>query len=49
MKGGDNVNLALVRDLAHVVNRVKAKFGVFITLSDSTGPMRTEAIKTGFC
>lgn len=48
VKGGDNVNVAMVRDLAHVVDREKAKIGVFITLTDSTGPMRTEAVKAGF-
>jgi len=48
VKGGDNVNVAMVRDLAHVVGREKAKIGVFITLADSTGPMRTEAVKAGF-
>jgi len=48
VKGGENVNVAMVRDLAHVVDREKAKIGVFITLADSTGPMRTEAVKTGF-
>jgi site-specific DNA-methyltransferase (adenine-specific) len=48
VKGGDNVSVAMVRDLAHVVDREKAKIGVFVTLADSTGPMRTEAIKTGF-
>jgi hypothetical protein len=48
VKGGDNVNVAMVRDLAHVVDREKARIGVFITLADSTGPMRTEAVKTGY-
>lgn len=48
VKGGENVNVAMVRDLAHVVDREKAKIGVFITLADSTGPMRKEAIKEGF-
>jgi len=48
VKGGENVNVAMVRDLAHVVDREKAKIGVFITLADSTGPMRTEAVKAGF-
>lgn len=48
VKGGDNVNVAMVRDLGHVVDREKAKMGVFITLADSTGPMRTEAVKAGF-
>jgi DNA modification methylase len=48
VKGGDNVSVAMVRDLAHVVDREKAKIGVFVTLADSTGPMRTEAVKAGF-
>jgi site-specific DNA-methyltransferase (adenine-specific) len=48
VKGGENVNVAMVRDLAHVVDREKAKIGVFITLAESTGPMRSEAVKTGF-
>jgi adenine specific DNA methylase Mod len=48
VKGGDNVSVAMVRDLAHVVDREKAKIGVFITLADSTGPMRTEAVKAGY-
>ena len=48
VKGGDNVNVAMVRDLAHVVDREKARIGVFVTLADATGPMRTEAVKAGF-
>jgi site-specific DNA-methyltransferase (adenine-specific) len=48
VKGGENVNVAMVRDLAHVVDRENARIGVFITLADSTGPMRTEAVKAGF-
>jgi restriction endonuclease len=48
VKGGDNVNVAMVRDLAHVVDREKAKIGVFLTLADATGPMKTEAVKAGF-
>jgi len=48
VKGGDNVNVAMVRDLAHVVDREKAKIGIFITLAASTGPMRTEAVKAGY-
>jgi DNA modification methylase len=48
VKGGDHVNVAMVRDLAHVIDRENAKIGVFITLADSTGPMRTEAVKAGF-
>jgi len=48
VKGGDNVNVAMVRDLGHVVDREKAKIGVFITLAEPTGPMKTEAVKAGF-
>lgn len=48
VKGGQNVNVAMVRDLAHVVDREKAKFGIFITLAEPTGPMKTEAVKAGF-
>lgn len=48
VKGGDNVGVPMIRDLGHVVDREKAKIGVFITLADSTGPMRTEAVKAGF-
>ena len=38
----------MVRDLAHVVDRENAKIGVFITLAEPTGPMKTEAVKAGF-
>jgi site-specific DNA-methyltransferase (adenine-specific) len=48
VKGGENVGVAVIRDLAHVVEREKAKIGVFITLAEPTGPMKTEAVKTGF-
>jgi len=48
VKGGDNVSVAMIRDLGHVIEREKAKVGVFITLAEPTGPMRTEAIKAGF-
>jgi site-specific DNA-methyltransferase (adenine-specific) len=48
VKGGDNVSVSMVRDLAHVVDREKAKIGVFITLAEPTKPMNTEAVKTGY-
>jgi adenine specific DNA methylase Mod len=48
VKGGDNVNVGMVRDLGHVVDRENAKIGVFITLAEPTGPMTTEATKAGF-
>lgn len=48
VKGGDNVNVAMVRDLAHVVAREKAEIGLFLTLAESTKPMNVEAVKEGF-
>ncbi len=48
VKGGDNVTVAMIRDLGHVVDRENAKMGVFITLTEPTGPMKTEAIKAGY-
>jgi hypothetical protein len=38
----------MVRNLVHVADLEKAQIGVFITLAESTGPLRTEAIKAGF-
>ncbi|WP_348264671.1 DNA methyltransferase [Telmatobacter sp. DSM 110680] len=48
VKGGENINVSMIRDLAHVVDREKARIGVFITLAEPTKPMRLEAVKTGF-
>ena len=48
VKGGDNVGVPMVRELAQVVNREKAKMGVLICLADPTGPMKKEAIAEGF-
>jgi hypothetical protein len=48
VKGGANVTVASIRDLGHVVDREKAKMGVFITLAEPTKPMMTEAVKAGF-
>ena len=48
VKGGDHVDVKMVRELAQVVNREKAKMGVLITLADPTGPMKKEAIGEGF-
>ena len=48
VKGGENVSVAMVRDLAHVVEREKAEIGLFVTLAEATRPMREEAVKTGF-
>jgi len=48
VKGGGNVSVAMIRDLAHVVDREQAKIGIFVTLTPTTGPMQTEATKAGF-
>lgn len=48
VKGGENVSVAMVRDLAHVVAREKAEIGLFVTLATPTDPMNKEAIKEGF-
>jgi adenine specific DNA methylase Mod len=48
VKGGANVNVAMIRDLGHVIEREKAKIGVFITLTEPTKPMLTEATKAGY-
>lgn len=47
VKGGEHVGVAMVRDLAHVVEREHAKIGVFVTLARPTAPMETEAVKAG--
>ena len=47
VKGGGNVSVPMIRDLAHVVKREKAQMGIFITLADPTKPMLTEAVKEG--
>jgi adenine specific DNA methylase Mod len=48
VKAGENVGVVMIRDLGHVVEREKAKIGVFITLTEPTTPMRTETVKAGF-
>jgi site-specific DNA-methyltransferase (adenine-specific) len=48
VKGGENVSVNMVRDLAHVVDREKAKMGLFITLAEPTDPMQKEALKEGY-
>jgi DNA modification methylase len=48
VKGGDNVSVAMVRDLVGVLEREKAEIGLFVTLAPPTRPMRAEAAKAGF-
>jgi hypothetical protein len=47
VKGGQ-VSVPMIRDLGHVVDREKAKVGVFVTLAEPTAPMRTEAVTAGY-
>lgn len=48
VKGGDNVSVAMVRDLKGVLDREKAPIGVFMTLVPPTKPMLAEAASAGF-
>jgi DNA modification methylase len=48
VKSGEHVAVAMVRDLAHVVQREKAAMGLFVTLAAPTEPMRVEALKAGY-
>ncbi len=45
---GDNISVAMVRDLAGVVEREKAQIGFFVTLAQPTKAMLTEAASAGF-
>ena len=48
VKGGENVSVAMVRELGHVVASEKAVIGLFVTLKEPTKPMQTEAVKAGY-
>ena len=43
-----HVKVGDIRDLKGVMEREKAAIGCFITLEESSGPMRTEAVSAGF-
>ena len=43
-----HVTASQIRDIKGVVEREKAALGLFITLEEPTGPMRTEAASAGF-
>ena len=47
VKGGENVDVKMIRDLIATVDRERAKLGVFLTLADPTKPMKTEAAAAG--
>jgi site-specific DNA-methyltransferase (adenine-specific) len=48
VKGGEHVNVAMVRDLVGVLEREKEPIGVLLTLEPPTQPMVTEAATAGF-
>jgi len=48
VKGGETVTVSMIRDLIAVVDRERAKIGLFVTLAPPTDAMNKEALKTGF-
>ena len=48
VKGGENVNVSMVRDLIGTMSTNKADLGFFVTLAEPTKAMITEATKAGF-
>ena len=48
VKGGEKVDVVMIRELAHVVEREKAEIGLFVTLTQPTKPMVMEAVKAGY-
>ncbi len=48
VKGGENINVSMIRDLKGVVEREKAAIGLFITLSEPSKQMLAEAVSAGF-
>jgi site-specific DNA-methyltransferase (adenine-specific) len=47
VKAGNNVGVSMIRDLKGVMQREKAGIGVFLTLTEPTKPMITEAAAAG--
>lgn len=47
VKAGDNVGVAMIRDLRGVIERENAGVGIFLTLTEPTKPMVTEAAGAG--
>jgi DNA modification methylase len=48
VKAGENVSVAMVRDLRGVIEREKAEIGVLISMEAPTKPMLKEAAEAGF-
>lgn len=47
VKAGDNVGVAMIRDLRGVIERENAEIGIFLTLTEPTKPMIVEAAAAG--
>lgn len=47
VKGGENVTVTMLRDLIAVMQQNNADIGLFVTLTDPTQPMMTEAARAG--
>lgn len=47
IKGGEHVDVKMIRDLIATVNRERAKLGIFVTLAAPTKPMVSEAAAAG--
>ena len=47
VKGGDNLSVAMIRDLKGVLDREKAPMGIFLCLGKPTQPMIAEAAAAG--
>ena len=47
VKAGDNVGVAMIRDLRGVIEREGAQIGIFLTLTEPSKPMVTEAASAG--
>lgn len=47
VKAGDNVGVAMIRDLRGVIERENAEIGIFLTLTEPTKPMVAEAAAAG--
>jgi site-specific DNA-methyltransferase (adenine-specific) len=47
VKGGENINSAMVRDLKGTMEREKAALGIFLTLNKATREMEREAASAG--
>ncbi len=48
VKGGDHVDVKMIRELAHVITQQKAEIGLFVCLAEPTKPMTIEAAAAGF-